>query len=432
LRKYKFYASNNWLLGPQFEKFTILPANSGTISRSIVFLRHMSFLRAVLLHSVTAFGGPQGHLAMMMKTFVQQRKDVTEQELMEYNAFCQLLPGASSSQTLTLIGYKRGGLPLAIATLAIWITPACLLMGSLSFLLQYFDKRALDVDIFKFVQPMAVGFLAYGGIKACHVSIRNLATVIIMLVAMITAFFIKSPWTFPALIILGGIISNFSNKRIPDIEGKRKKIQWTNLWLFALLFVLAGLLSELARTNDWITRRPFNLFENFYRFGSLVFGGGDILIAMMLEQYVTRTKSQFMTAEELLTGAGIMRALPGPTFSLAAFVGGMVMRNLGTGYQFLGCILAPVAIFLPSMLLVLFFFPIWNNLKKHVIIYRALEGINAVVVGIMWAATFILFLSVSPTWYNLLIMAGTLGLLYFSKVPSPFIVIACILLGWWM
>src|SRR5690606_22889245 len=156
----------------------------------------------------------------------------------------------------------------------------------LSFLLQYFDKRALEVDIFKYVQPMAVGFLAYGGIKACKVSIRNVATVVIMLVAMLTAFFVKSPWTFPALIILGGIISNFSNKRIPDIEGKRKQIQWSNLGLFALIFLVAGLLSELARTNDWIMRRPFNLFENFYRFGSLVFGGGDILVAMLLEQYV--------------------------------------------------------------------------------------------------------------------------------------------------
>ncbi len=73
--------------------------------------RNSSFLKAVLLHSVTAFGGPQGHLGMMMKTFVHQRPYVTEKELMEYNAFCQLLPGASSTQTLTLIGYKRGGVP---------------------------------------------------------------------------------------------------------------------------------------------------------------------------------------------------------------------------------------------------------------------------------------------------------------------------------
>ncbi|MCW3462173.1 chromate efflux transporter [Chitinophaga nivalis] len=395
-----------------------------------MFLRHIPFLKAVLLHSITAYGGPQGHLAMMMKTFVQQRKDVTEQELMEYNAFCQLLPGASSSQTLTLIGYKRGGVLLAIVTLLIWITPACLMMGSLSFLLQYFDRRALETDIFKYVQPMAVGFLAYGGIRAFRISINNIATFIIMVVAMFMAFYLKSPWTFPALIILGGIVSNFSNKRIPDIAEKPKKIKWANIWLFASLFILAGILSELARTHEWVTRRPFNLFENFYRFGSLVFGGGDILIAMMLEQYVTRAKSQFLTAEELLTGAGIMRALPGPTFSISAYVGGMAMRNLGMGYQFVGCILAPVAIFLPSLLLVLFFFPIWHNLKKYVVIYRALEGINAVVVGIMWAATFILFFAIPINWYNLVIMASTLGVLYLTKIPSPFIVLACLLLGW--
>ncbi|WP_235021580.1 chromate efflux transporter [Chitinophaga eiseniae] len=384
----------------------------------------------MLLHSITAYGGPQGHLAMMMKTFVYQRKDVTEQELMEYNAFCQLLPGASSSQTLTLIGYKRGGVMLAIVTLLIWITPACLMMGSLSFLLQYFDKRALQTDIFKYVQPMAVGFLAFGSVKAFRISINNLATFVIMIVAMFAAFYLKSPWTFPALIILGGIVSNFSNKRIPDISDKPKKIQWGNIWLFVVIFVLAGFLSEYARSHEWITRRPFNLFENFYRFGSLVFGGGDILIAMMLEQYVTRAKSNYMSAEELLTGAGIMRALPGPTFSISAYVGGMTMRNLGMGYQFLGCILAPVAIFLPSLLLVLFFFPIWHNLKKYVVIYRALEGINSVVVGIMWAATLILFFAIPITWYNLLIMFTTLALLLFSRLPSPFIVIACLLMGW--
>lgn len=393
-------------------------------------LRHIPFLKAVFLHSITAYGGPQGHLAMMLKTFVQQRKDVTEQELMEYNAFCQLLPGASSSQTLTLIGYKRGGVSLAIVTLLIWIAPACILMGSLSFLLQYFNQKALNTDIFRYVQPMAVGFLLYGSIRAFRVSIKNMATAGIMIGSLLVAYFLKSPWTFPALIILGGMVSNFSDKRIPDIADKPKKIRWTNIWLFALLFILAGFFSELARTHNWITRRPFNLFENFYRFGSLVFGGGDILIAMMLEQYVSRAKSSFMNAEELLTGAGIMRAIPGPTFSITAYVGGMVMRNLGGGYQLLGCILAPVAIFLPSLLLVLFFFPIWHNLKKYVVIYRALEGINATVVGIMWAATIMLFMAIPMTWYNVMITLATLGILFSSRIPSPFIVLACLLLGW--
>ena len=125
-----------------------------------MLLRHIPFLKAVFLHSVTAFGGPQAHIAMMMKTFVQKTPYVTQQELMEYNAFCQLLPGASSTQTLTLIGYKRGGVILAVLTLLIWILPASILMGALSFLLPYIDQRHLGTDVFKFIAPMAVGFLA--------------------------------------------------------------------------------------------------------------------------------------------------------------------------------------------------------------------------------------------------------------------------------
>jgi len=136
----------------------------------MVLLRHIPFLRAVFFHSITAFGGPQGHLAMMMKTFVHRRRDVTEEELMDYNSFCQLLPGASSTQTLTLIGYKRGGVPLAVLTLIIWILPACVLMGGFSFLLEYINEKTLKTDVFKFVQPMTVGFLLYAAIKAFKIS----------------------------------------------------------------------------------------------------------------------------------------------------------------------------------------------------------------------------------------------------------------------
>src|SRR4029078_5757097 len=100
----------------------------------MVLLRHIPFLKAVLLHSLTAFGGPQGHFGMMLKTFVYQRKDVTESELLDYNAFCQLLPGASSTQTLTLIGYRRGGVYLAVLTLVIWLPPASLFMALFLFL----------------------------------------------------------------------------------------------------------------------------------------------------------------------------------------------------------------------------------------------------------------------------------------------------------
>src|SRR6188768_3085565 len=108
-----------------------------------MMFRHTPFLKSVFYHSISAFGGPQGHFGMMMKTFVERRRDVTKEELMEYISFCQLLPGASSTQTLTLIGYKRGGVPLAVLTLLIWILPACILMSAFSFAVKYIDTKQI-------------------------------------------------------------------------------------------------------------------------------------------------------------------------------------------------------------------------------------------------------------------------------------------------
>ncbi|WP_342450945.1 chromate efflux transporter [Aridibaculum aurantiacum] len=380
----------------------------------------------MLLHSLTAFGGPQMHFVRMHRFFVKEHRYIDEAELLELNAFVQLLPGASSSQLLTLIGYKRGGIFLAAITLFIWMLPACILMTLLTFLLSY-----VNVEMFRYVQPMAVGFLAFSAFHSYKLFIRHQATFFIMTGALLITALISSPWVFPLLIIAGSIISNFSDKRIPEPKEKPKPIKWGNIWLFILIFVIAGFLSELARINDWQLRKPVNLFENFYRFGSLVFGGGGVLIPMMFEQYVLRAKTRYLTPEEFLTGAGMVQAFPGPIFSIAAFVGGMVLRHLGPGYQLLGAFIGSVAIFLPSFLLVIFFYPIWNKLKQHVIVFRAMEGINAVVVGIMLAATILLFVSISApfNWLNLLAVVFTFAALQFTKLPSPLIVLAFLLWG---
>lgn len=396
------------------------------------------------MHSLTAFGGPQGHYGMMVKRFVQKRRDVTEEELLEYMAFCQLLPGASSTQTLTLIGYKRGGAPLALATLIIWVIPAGFLMSLLSFLLHYIDKRALDVDIFRFILPMAVGFLGYAAFRAGSVSIKNLITIIIALGAgVFTYFFFRTPWVFPLLLIVGGVVTNFSKKRIPEMHYTPRRVSYRYLIIFFGLFIGLGILSEYARVKQVKSGqqvphfRAMNISENFYRFGSLVFGGGDVLVPLMYEQFVVRPKSEnkYMTSEEFLTGSGMVRAIPGPVFSVSAFHGGMAMRKWGTGWQTLGCVLGLVFIFLPSALLVLFFFPVWSNLKKYAVVYRSLEGINAVVVGIMAASTLYLLRDISllgqslPVVLNLVVMFGTFSILTFTKMPSPFIVFVCLALG---
>lgn len=383
---------------------------------------------------------------MMMRTFVQRRHYVTEEELMEYNAFCQLLPGASSTQTLTLIGYKRGGVPLAVITLLIWILPACILMGALSFLLEYIDKRQLGTDIFKFIAPMAAGFLAYAAVHAFPMAIKNTITWGILFFSVVATYLLfGQPWVIPTLIIAGGIVTNISRKRIPQVEQKPRKIKWWNFWLFGIIFIAAGIISEKAKIEDWPNRKPINLFENTYRMGSLVFGGGQVLIPMMYEQWSVRPEAirkkkkdenvVQIDETDMYTGMGIVRAMPGPVFSIASFTGGMALKDSGAKMQVLGCLIGMVAIFLPSALLVLFFFPIWNNLKKYAAVYRSLEGINAVVVGIMIASTFYIMKDISITalqtvsFINIGVILGTFLLLHFTKLPPPLIVAGCLLLG---
>ncbi|MEI8097573.1 MAG: chromate efflux transporter [Sediminibacterium sp.] len=412
--------------------------------------RHIPFLRAVFWHSITAFGGPQGHMGMMMKTFVHRRKDLTELELIEYNGFCQLLPGASSTQTLTLIGYKRGGIPLALLTLLIWILPASSIMGGLSFLLNYLNINNAQLGVFKFIQPMAIGFIAYSTFRIFGIAVHNTITRVIMALATVATFLaFKTPWIFPGLILVAGIITNFSDRRHPQKGIPPKKIKWGNILIFLAVFGIAGYLSETATRQNWQNRKSINLFENAYRFGSLVFGGGDVLMPLMYEQYVTRPNTKVvqnskrdvlqMNKADFLTGSGMVRAIPGPVFSIGSFAGGMVMRDAGFAHQILGCVIGTIAIFLPSVLLVLFFFPVWHNLKKYAVIYRSLEGINAAVVGIMTGATFYLikdnflfalFNGESIAFADVVIVAVTFLLLRTNRIPAPYIVIGCLLLGW--
>ena len=169
----------------------------------------------------------------------------------------------------------------------------------------------------------------------------------------------------------------------------------------------------------------------------------------MYEQYVTRPETKRiqetkrdvlkMSKEDFLTGSGMVRAIPGPVFSIGAFTGGMVLKEQGNWWQLMGCIIGAIAIFLPSALLVLFFFPVWHNLKRYVVIFRSLEGINAAVVGIMAGATFYLMkdtflISIFEGRYiailDILIIALTFFLLQLKRIPAPFIVAGCLLLGY--
>jgi chromate transporter len=221
-----------------------------------------------------------------------------------------------------------------------------------------------------------------------------------------------------------------------------------------MIFIAAGFISSTAKKNNWPNRKPINLFENTYRMGSLVFGGGQVLMPMMYEQFCIRSVEVkqkkndqnviTIDKEDMYNGMGIVRAIPGPVFSIASFTGGMALKDIGhtseerSAMQLIGCLIGTIAIFLPSALLVLFFFPIWNNLKKYAAVYRSIEGINAAVVGILIAATLFIMKDISIieaktiSFINVGIILGTFLLLHYTKIPSPIVVFFCLLLGYFL
>jgi chromate transporter len=397
---------------------------------------------------MTAFGGPQVHLGLMQYRFVEKRKDISSEELMEYNAFCQLLPGASSTQTIILIAFKRGGMVLAFLTLLVWILPATFLMTVVAIAYNYFDMRK-GLEGFILLQPMAIGFIASATIVLYKKAINSLITKIIFILTAIIIFLaFKSPWAIPIVIVIAGMATNFSQKRIPNDGAAPKTVNWGALFIFIFLFLTAGILSEEATRKNWEQHKVINVFENNYRFGSIVFGGGDVLIPMMYEQYVARPNSDRIkknkrdvlkiSKEAFLMGAGMVRAMPGPVFSVASYTSAMALKEKTIPIQVLGAFMGSLGIFLPSFLIVLFFFPIWQNLKKYAIFYRSLEGIYAAVVGIMLGATLQLIgaFSIKMEYHNLLtltayvfvFMASTY-LIYKQKMAAQWIVLSTIGIG---
>lgn len=410
--------------------------------------RHTPFLWSVFIHSLSAFGGPQGHLGMMIKTFVEKRKDLSYKELTDINAFCLLMPGATSTQTLTLIGYKRGGSKLALLTLLIWICPAVFIMSAFSLLISS-KYSTYSLALFVYLLPMALGFLLYAAVKSV-LQLRSLYSRFLTLLSTILTFlFFKSPWIFPAVLL----ISVLASLILPKTEAQKtayptRKIKWGIFIVFILIFVSSAFLSESARTNNWKERTIFNLSENMLRFGSIVFGGADVLIPVMYEQYVVRPTSSKVSkynqnaikinSADFLTGAGIVRVIPGPAFSIAAYIGGLAMSHRGVFYQLLGCFISAFFIFLPSTFLVLFFYPIWENLHKYAILENITISINASVIGIMIASiTYLTRDTIFPFFTQSLnsffiyvfIMLFTFLLLFYSRIPAPVIALLFILLG---
>ncbi|HEY5325378.1 MAG TPA: chromate efflux transporter [Mucilaginibacter sp.] len=393
--------------------------------------RQLLFLRDVIIYTFTAFGGPQAHIAVLLREFVEKRRYITESELMELSALSQLLPGPSSTQTLIGIAWKVGGLRLAIITFLIWVLPSATIMCIAAVSYKMFADRARFAEVLRFVQPIAVGIVAYATFTFANKFLKTRVSAMLAIGSLIATLILQNAYAFPILIMLGGIISSALDTQPQENELRVKLFSNVNpkkvTYFIGILLFFAALGALVNQTSPFSL--PIRLFENFYRNGILIFGGGQVLVPLMYTEFVE--VKHYLTNSEFLSGYALQQALPGPTFSFTSFLGGMSMANKGGSIigQVAGSVVAVIGINAPGLILILFIVPFWNDLKKITRIKNSLSGINAVAVGFMATALILLARPFGLNWLAYLIMAATFLLLYFTKIKTPVIIIIGIVLG---
>jgi len=394
--------------------------------------KKLLFLRDVFLFTLTAFGGAQAHISLLLKYFVKDRPYITEAELLELNALAQVLPGPASTQTLVGIAYKVGGIRLSILTFLIWIIPSAAVMTFAAISYAKFDQKARFVEILKYIQPIALGIVAFGAFNLAQKVLSSQLSWFLAISAVIATLVLRNAYVFPMAILIGGMIS--SSIETPKEETELRARLFSNInrkkliSFFAILMTLA-LLGAIINTTSPFSL-PIRLFENFYRNGIFIFGGGQVLVPLMFTEFVQM--KHYLSPSEFLSGFALQQALPGPTFSFTSYLSTLSMKNFGYGLggQIVGGLIGVLGINIPGLILVLLIVPFWDDLKKITRIKHSLSGINAVSVGFIVAAFVLLVRPIGVDLLSFGIIAATFAILNYTRISPPFIVIAGMILGY--
>jgi len=401
-------------------------------AKPLLVRKQWLFIRNVIFFTFTSFGGAQAHLALLLKYFVQNTKFVTEEELLELNALAQVLPGPASTQTLVGIAWKVGKLKLAIITFIIWILPTAGVMTFAAISYAMLDQKQKFVGILEYIQPIALGIVAYGAFKLGKKVLTSQMSIFLSIAAIIATLVLRNAYVFPLAILVGGMISSAIETPKEETELRVRLFSNVNprklIYFFSALLLFALVGAIINRTSPFSL--PIRLLENFYRNGILVFGGGQVLVPLMYTEFVEM--KHYLHASGFLSGFALQQALPGPTFSFTSYLGALSMKNFGYGMwgQVLGGLIGVIGINLPGLILVLFIVPFWDDLKKISRIRHSLSGINAVSVGFIIAAFILLLIPMGFNWLFLGIMLATFLMLNYTKISPPIIVLAGILIGY--
>ena len=359
---------------------------------------HLEIFLVFLRLGLTSFGGPIAHLGYFRQEFVERRKWLSEQIFADLVALCNFLPGPTSSQVSYSIGMTRGGIPGAVCAWSAFTLPSAIIMLLAAYGIHWVsgDQGTGWLHGLKVVAVAVVAQAVWSmATKLCTDRIRISFAFVAAVIILLT----NNSWVQVLTIAVGALAgwrlirANAPPEKTEVFTRLPNRIQSiTSLAIFAFCLLIVPLLAA-GKRDGWIA-----LFDSFYRTGSLVFGGGHVVLPLLQAEVVPKGWEDNNT---FLAGYGIAQALPGPLFSFAAYLGA---AKSGSPTGWLAGLWSVFAILLPPMLLVTGLLPLWNRLRASTAAQSLLAGANATVVGILLAALY------QPIWTSAIDSAKSLAL----------------------
>ena len=385
---------------------------------------YTEILFSFFLLGLTSFGGPIAHIGYFRNVFVKQKKWLDEKTYLDFVSLCNFLPGPSSSQVGMSIGYHFKGISGSLLAWFGFTLPSAIIL------------MIFGYAIFNFENSISYGLLQ--GLKAIVVVIvlqailgmrKNLLKdsfdyMIVFITTLILIIFPSSLNQFLCLLLSGflGLIIYKKDKQSEIKNNIQIKINFLScsplIFFFSLLFLLP-FLSEFFNSNI------LNLASSFYRIGSLVFGGGHVVLPLLQEEFVS---SGMIEKDIFLAGYGAAQAIPGPLFTFSSYLGIFFKSEFSNFFISLLCLFF---IFLPSFLLVIGIMPIWQELKKMDIIIRSFKGINASVIGLLVAAFYDPIITSSlRSLEDMVLIIIAFVILFLTKISQWLAVFILSMCGW--
>ncbi len=390
---------------------------AGRQSVAVVFV---TFLKLGL----TSFGGPVAHLGYFRDAFVTRRRWLGERAYADLVALCQFLPGPASSQVGIGIGLAKAGLPGAFAAWLGFTAPSALLLVAFGYGVVAFEN-GIPAGALHGLKIVAVAVVAQAVWGMARTMCPDATRVTVAVLAAGVALAAPLPFVQVALIVAGALAGLVLLRDDAQEDTGGFDVRVGRAMALGALVAFAVLLVGLPSIAAGSSSQSIALIDSFFRSGSLVFGGGHVVLPLLQSEVVP---NGWVSNDSFLAGYGAAQAVPGPLFTFAAYLGA-VSGLAPKGW--LGALIALGAIFAPSFLLVVGVLPFWDRLRRLPRVRQALLGVNATVVGLLLAALY------DPVWTSAIRGPGDFALalaaftlLVFWKMPPWLVVLLMAALGW--